>query len=48
MDGPVFRRKTGGKALLGGEVIDYTSIYEVPRGGMRYGGYEAVPIAEEG
>lgn len=48
LDGPVFKRKDNGRALLGGEVIDYTSIYEVPRGGMRYGGYEAVPTAEEG
>lgn len=49
MDGPMFGRKTGGQALLGGEMIDYTAIYEVPRGGMRYrGGYESVPVAEEG
>lgn len=49
MDGPIFMRKTGGKALLGGEQIDYTSIYDVPRGGMRYqSGYEAVPSVEEG
>ena len=49
MDGPVFGKKTGGKALLGGETIDYTAMYEVPRGGMRYrGGYESVPAAEEG
>ena len=49
MDGPVFGRKSSGKALLGGEPIDYSTIYETPRGGMRYrGAYEAVPTAEEG
>ena len=49
MDGPIFGRKDSGKALLGGEQIDYTSMYDVPKGGMRYrGGYEAVPSAEEG
>ena len=49
LDGPVFGRKTGGRALLGGEEVDYTSMYDVPKGGMRYrGGYEAVPSAEEG
>ena len=49
MDGPLFGRKENGMALLGGEQIDYTSMYDVPRGGMRYrGGYEAVPLAEEG
>lgn len=49
MDGPIFRRKKNGEALLGGEVVDYTSMYEVPKGGMRYrGAYEAVPTAEEG
>ena len=50
MDGPVFgRRLETGKALLGGERVDYTALYEVPRGGsMRYraGGYEAVPGGE--
>lgn len=49
MDGPFFGRKDGGHALLGGESVDYTSMYDVPKGGMRYrGGYEAVPAAEEG
>lgn len=53
MDGPAFRRKREGtKALLGGEVVDYGNLYDVPRGGgggMQYrGGYEAVPAAEEG
>lgn len=49
MDGPLFGRKESGKALLGGEMIDYTNMYDVPRGGMRYrGGYEAVPSVEEG
>ena len=39
------------KALLGGEVVDYAQVYEVPgRGGMGYrrGGYEGVPQEEEG
>lgn len=50
MDGPIFSRKEGGRGLLGGENVDYTAMYEVPRGGaMRYrGAYEAVPTAEEG
>ena len=49
MDGSLFRRKESGKALLGGETVDYTSMYDVPKGGMRYrGGYESVPTAEEG
>lgn len=49
MDGPFFGRKDSGHALLGGEDVDYTSMYDVPRSGMRYrGGYEAVPSAEEG
>lgn len=42
-DGPVFGRKQNGAALLGGQTVDYTSMYDVPRGGMRYrGGYEEV------
>lgn len=42
-DGPVFGRKESGVALLGGQRVDYTSMYDVPRGGMRYrGGYEEV------
>jgi palmitoyltransferase ZDHHC13/17 len=51
MDGPVFGRKDSGTALLGGELIDYRDMYEVPRGGMRYrngGRYEAVSTVEEG
>lgn len=48
MDGPVFGRKESNKALLGGEVVDYANLYDVPRGGMQYrGGYEAVASAEE-
>jgi hypothetical protein len=49
-DGPVFGRKENGVALLGGQKVDYTRMYEVPRGGMRYrggGGYESVD-GEEG
>ena len=46
-DGPVFGRKESGFALLGGRRVDYTSMYEVPRGGMRYrGGYEGVAVDE--
>jgi hypothetical protein len=42
-DGPIFGRNENGAALLGGEKVDYTALYDVPRGGMRYGaGYEAV------
>ena len=50
LDGPVFGRKqSGGMALLGGERVDYTSLYDAPRAGMRYrGGYEEVPGAEDG
>lgn len=41
-DGPVFGRKESGFALLGGRRVDYSCLYEVPRG-MRYrGGYEEV------
>ena len=48
MDGPIFGRKTSGKAMLGGEVVDYTTMYDAPKG-MRYrGGYESVPSAEQG
>jgi protein AFG1 len=46
-DGPVFGRKESGVALLGGQRVDYTSMYDVPRGGMRYrGGYEEVAVEE--
>lgn len=50
LDGPIFGRKQNTtKAMLGGEQIDYASMYDVPRGGMRYrGGYEEVSTAEEG
>lgn len=47
-DGPIFGRKSSGRGLLGGETVDYTAMYDVPRGGMRYRGYESVPAAEEG
>lgn len=45
MDGPIFGRKESNKGLIGGQSVDYASMYEVPKGGMRYrgGGYEAVP-----
>lgn len=51
---PVFGKKEGGYARLGGERVDYTRLYEVPR--MRYqrsgesgggGRYEAVSSGEE-
>ena len=46
-DGPMFGRKENGMALLGGQKVDYTSMYDVPRGGMRYrGGYEEVAVDE--
>jgi len=51
MDGPLLRRKDGGcRGKLGGDKVDYASMYEVPKGGvMTYrGGYEAVPGVEEG
>ncbi|KAK5138216.1 hypothetical protein LTR08_004912 [Meristemomyces frigidus] len=51
MDGPMFRRKEEGcTALLGGEIVDYASMYDVPRrDGMQYrGGYESVAAGEEG
>ncbi|KAF2111144.1 palmitoyltransferas-like protein akr1 [Lophiotrema nucula] len=47
---PVFQRKESGYARLGGERVDYTRLYEVPK--MRYqrsgGRYEAVAAEEEG
>lgn len=43
MDGPLFGRKENGTALLGGEKVDYTTMYDLPRGGMSYrSGYEPV------
>lgn len=50
LDGPVFGRKNDScKSRLGGEEVDYASLYDAPRGGMRYrSGYEVVPAAEEG
>lgn len=48
MDGPIFGRKESNKALLGGQVVDYANMYDIPRGGMQYrGGYESVATAEE-
>ena len=47
---PVFKRKESGYARLGGERVDYTRLYEVPK--MRYqrsgGRYESVAAEEEG
>lgn len=49
-DGPVFGRKENCHAKLGGVPIDYATLYEVPRVGMRYrsGGYEDAPLVEDG
>ncbi|KAH9868883.1 hypothetical protein J1614_007958 [Plenodomus biglobosus] len=51
---PVFGRKEGGFAKLGGERVDYTRLYEVPkmryqssRGGGEGGRYESVAAEEE-
>lgn len=47
---PVFKKKESGYARLGGERVDYTRMYDVPK--MRYqrggGRYEAVAAEEEG
>lgn len=48
LDGPFFGNKTSGSALVGGESVDYINMYDVPKGGKGYAGYEAVPSAEEG
>lgn len=52
-DSPVFKRRENGYAKLGGERVDYTRLYEVPRmryrsGGGESGWYEAVGGEEEG
>lgn len=47
MDGPVFGRKVSNQGLLGGQVVDYGNMYEVPRGGMSYRGYEEVATADD-
>lgn len=46
-DGPVFGRKGNGEAMLGGEKVDYTRMYVVPRGGMRYRGEGYQEVASE-
>ncbi|KAF2774173.1 Palmitoyltransferase akr1, ankyrin repeat-containing protein akr1 [Teratosphaeria nubilosa] len=49
-EGPVFGRKREGcRGMLGGQVVDYGNLFEVPAGGggVMTGGYEAVPGAEE-
>jgi len=46
----LWKGKESGSGLLGGEAVDYKTMYKVPAGsGMRYrsGGYESVPAAEE-
>ena len=47
-DGPIFGRKESGKSVVGEETVDYLSMYDVPRSGMRYrgGGYEEVAMEE--
>lgn len=48
LDGPLFGRKESNKGLVGGEVVDYAVMYDVPKGGMRYsGGYEPVASADD-
>ncbi|KAK5118504.1 hypothetical protein LTR62_003019 [Meristemomyces frigidus] len=53
LDGPVFvRKEQGTMAMLGGEVVDYAVVYDVPRRGQgamgyRRGGYDGV-AQEEG
>ena len=51
---PVFKKKESGFARLGGERVDYTRLYEVPKmrysrtaGGRGGGRYEAVSAEEE-
>lgn len=46
MDGPFFGRKPSNKGLIGGQEVDYATMYEVPRGGMSYG-YEQVATADD-
>lgn len=48
LDGPIFGSKQSGTGLVGGERVDYTTMYDLPKGGIGYSGYEAVPSAEEG
>lgn len=50
---PVFGRRETGAAVLGGQAVNYTEMYESPAvmevlggGGRRAGGYEAVPAEE--
>lgn len=38
LDGPLIARKSNGEAMLGGERVDYTKMYDVPRVAMRYRG----------
>lgn len=51
---PIFGSKEGGYARLGGERVDYTRLYEVPKmryqrsGGGEGGRYESVAAEEEG
>jgi len=44
----VFRGRPSGEALLGGDKVDYTSLFEVPFGGgtRRRGGMEYAAVAD--
>lgn len=48
---PIFSQRESGYAMLGGDKVDYTAMYETPAlmniTGMRRGGYEAVQTEEE-
>ncbi|QIX00945.1 hypothetical protein AMS68_006462 [Peltaster fructicola] len=46
LDGPFFGSRPSGSALVGGEKVNYTSLYDIPKGGKGYAGYEAVPSSE--
>lgn len=52
----VFGRRENGRAMLGGEVVDYTRMYETPlrmglstrpRGGSAGGVYESVAVEDD-
>lgn len=49
--GSLFKGRTDGVSLLGGEEVDYRRLYHVPAGGggmsYRRGGYESVGVEEE-
>lgn len=43
---PIFGRTPNGQGMLGGEVVDYTTIYQPPRRKIIHNAYEAVPTGE--